>query len=136
GDGIHKLFRNNVVLKWISYQPALRITGRDARGGGVVNGSLKHRTAERVVAEAPGGQGAPEIAVAVFLYRNGIRDRVDNLVIAILLEIEKEECLVVAVIQLAQIDRAAQREAVVMPAYARPRIVADPGSRGVQRLID
>src|SRR5437773_1165272 len=86
----------------------------DRSGDGIVNHSFDHIAAKWVVTEALRRHRQTEVAVAIGLYRDCIVDGVDHLLIAILLPVEKEERLVVAIVKLAEINWSAKREAIVI----------------------
>ena len=65
-----------------------------------------------------------EITATVSKCRNCCNPRVDELCFAILLEIEEEETLAVAVVQLSQPDRPAEVKSIVVFALCVPDVLA------------
>ena len=124
GDRIKQFFWNRVIREWITDQLAITCEARRPR---IVNRSfddllahsdaLWRRTGGRAEIFARDRLG--EVAVTILLNRNRIRDRADRLVIPKLFKIEKEERFVMAIVKLAQKDRPAHSEAVIMSPNGR-----------------
>src|SRR5437016_4437207 len=118
--------RNDVVRERIADSGT--VCG-ESRRSWIVNRISENRTPERIRRRLAreqqlGQQRLAEIALSHPQSRNRCNSRVDELRFTILLEIEKKECLVVAVVELPQLDGTADVEPVVILPLPVPDVLA------------